>query len=62
LIHIIGGKQGLKWAGGGTGFFLNPEYLNVFNFIKFPTIYILKNLLCDSIKGGKKWLNLDQFR
>jgi hypothetical protein len=49
-------------SGDGTGPFLNPEHLHILIFIKFPIIYILKNPLCDSIKGGKRWLNLDQFR
>jgi hypothetical protein len=63
MIYILGGNPGLKWGSGdGTDPFLNPEFLDFLIFIKSPRIYILKNPLCDSIKGGKKWLNLDQFR
>ena len=40
-------------AGDGTDPFLNPEFLDFLIFIKSPTIYILKNTLFESIKGGK---------
>jgi len=63
MIYILGGKAGAEMgAGDGTGPFLNPEFLDFLIFIKSPIIYILKNPPCEIIKGGKKWLNLDQFR
>ena len=40
-------------AGDRTDPFLNPEFLDFLIFIKSPIIYILKNPLLDSIKGGK---------
>jgi hypothetical protein len=55
MFYMLGGNPGAEMGSGdGSGPFLNPEHLHILIFIKFPTIYILKNPLCDSIKGGKK--------
>ncbi len=54
MIYILGGNPGLKWGSGdGTDPFLNPEFPDFLIFIKSTRIYILKNPLCDSIKGEK---------